>query len=115
MDLTIFYLNPEDHIWPMAPTALKKLKWNFSKWEKQGSAQSNPWNNIDMLINVAEATCPALESLDIWYTTDRSVGTTTLPIVSRDLVNQYVKVKDRATPRLQRLKHFGIRRIPIVP
>jgi hypothetical protein len=66
-NLSITRVKPEEHIWNVAPSSLKKLKWDIlATWYP---IRHNPWDTAMFLIQVAEVTSPDLQSLDISFPT----------------------------------------------
>jgi hypothetical protein len=98
-DLTIQGCRPKEYIWPRARTALKKLHWNISsQFEKESLPQT-----ANFVINVAESTCPDLESLDISF----GVGDFPAHVASPN-IDQYQGIQRFDSPKLTRLRHFGL-------
>jgi hypothetical protein len=57
-------MDPDHNIWNMSPVALKSLRWEVpTSW---GGDAINQWDTANLIINVAEATRPILESRDIF-------------------------------------------------
>lgn len=102
-ELEISGLRPSDHIWAKAPVFLTSLKWDIpTVWNEQPL-----WNTVNYLVNVIESTCPELEYLDIRFYDQRSAPYD-LPKVSERVVN-YSNGPEASTPKLTRLRHFGLR------
>jgi hypothetical protein len=107
-DLVITRLKPEEYIWSMAPTSLKKLMWEMPVGSS--GRDQNPWDTALFLIKVAETTCPDLESLDILVCDFITRGRQAiLPAVSKDAASQYRAMQVSTTPQLPRLRHFGFK------
>lgn len=106
VELTVYGLKPEEHIWSMTPTSLTTLKWEVPPgWN---SSEQNPWDTAGFLVNVVEATCPSLEWLDISVCQMRT-SLPKLPVVSPDRVQQYRGAQATPAPKLAHLRHFGFR------
>jgi hypothetical protein len=103
-DLSIKGFKPEEHIWSLAPTALNKLHWTIPiVWRDDG----NIIQAADFLIKVAENTCPNLESLDISFA-NRPTYIQPVSPASADSTDRYRQLQHFATPKLVRLRHFGL-------
>lgn len=109
VDLTVNGLKAEEHIWGNAPVALRKLAWTAPtrRWRAN---QSDPWDSTRMLMNVVEATCPGLESLDFSFS-DRTgrQAVPEMPTVAPERVQQYVQTKSSDMLALPNLQHIGLR------
>jgi hypothetical protein len=100
-DLSIAGVDPEEHIWNIAPISLKKLKWEVPiAWYCK-----TPWDAATFLVKVVESTCPDLQSLDISfsYTLPRQSPTIT------NIINQYRGRQASSAPKLMNLRHFGFK------
>jgi hypothetical protein len=103
-NLSITRVDPEEHIWNIAPISLKKLKWEVpTAWYCKP-----PWAAAAFLIKVVESTCPDLQSLDISFSYAQR-RSPTIPAVSTDIINQYRGRKASSVPKLTNLRHFGFR------
>lgn len=109
VDLNVYGFRPEEHIWRKSPVALRKLTWTASTggW---GASWVDPWNSIGLLVNVVEATCPNLESLDISFSDrTRRQEVPEIPTVAPERVQQYVQARSNDTSVLLNLQHIGLR------
>jgi hypothetical protein len=105
--LSITGVKPEEHVWDIAPTSLKKLKWEVaSGWDER---DRNPWDIANLVIKVAEATCPDLESLEISFCDMYGFRAPALPAVSTDIFSRYQEIQISSTPKLTRLRHFSFK------
>jgi hypothetical protein len=103
IDLHVYGLVPEVNIWGMAPVSLTSLKLEvITPWGRR----EDPWDTAQLLVNVVEATCPSLESLDISFCEMRGAPPT-LPIVPPERAQQYREVQATTTTKLTHLQHFG--------
>jgi hypothetical protein len=106
VELTVYGLRPEEHIWSMTPTSLTTLNWEVpAGWNR---SEQNPWDTARFLVNVVEATCPGLEWLDI-SVCQMETSPPELPVVPPDRVQQYRGAQATSAPTLAHLRHFGFR------
>jgi len=109
-DLTIDGINPEFYIWNNAPTSLRSLKWEITPGSPSLENTNNPtchWDKFRFLINVVEATCPDLESLEVSFQVNRTAPTNWSPI-EPDRAQQYRTLDGTHVPVLKKLRHIGL-------
>ena len=100
-ELSITGINPEEHIWSSALTALKRLHW--ASPNLHGDQRSHT-QTAEFLIKVVQSTCPDLESLDIslghasWSISERTASSTV----------QYENIETPKSPALAKLRHLGL-------
>lgn len=106
VDLTVYGMHPEEHIWSMDPTSLTRLAWEIPN--RYFQRYHNPWDAAYFLVDVVEATCPALESLDIFWS-DRREDYPKSPVVPSERARQYQVQDVLDVSKLAHLRHFGFR------
>jgi hypothetical protein len=100
-ELSITGINPEEHIWSSALTALKRLHWAAPNLH--GDQRSHT-QTAEFLIKVVQSTCPDLESLDI--SLGHIAGS-----VSECTASSMVQYENIETPKSQaliKLRHLGL-------
>ena len=106
--LHVYGLQPQEHVWDMAPISLKTLKWEIqTNWRIVGS-EANAWDVARFVMNVVEATCPGLESLEVSVATLRLVQST-LSVVPAERSEQYRHADSSSSTKLPNLRHFGFK------
>ena len=105
VDLHIYGLMPEKHIWNPAPISLKTLEWEIP----DGWSNSSPWNIAQFLVNVVEPTRLDLESLevslvDVRYAAHKQLTLSTVPA---ERAQQYRNSQTTTSAKLTRLRYFG--------
>lgn len=107
-NLHVYGLQPEEHVWKMAPVSLKTLKWEIqTNWAMMRPGQ-NAWDIAQFVVNVAEATCPDLESLDLSVVTMRRTPPA-LSVVLPERSEQYRQMDPSLSTKLMNLLHFGFK------
>ena len=102
VDLHVYGLKPQEHIWSNSPVSLTTLKWEVPT----GRGRQNAWDRAQFLVDVVEATCPHLESLDISFVDSRGESPT-LSATPQERTQLYRDLQATTTTRLTHLRHFG--------
>lgn len=108
--LQIYGLNPREHIWAFAPTALKKLRWQAPP-SAPGSAPVGEDSTLSLL-KMVQATCPSLESFDIslgqGFRYNRRLEALPAQIENSQLQYGNLARELPDIPPMKNLKHFGL-------
>lgn len=104
VELSVHGFFPNDHMWPIAPLALRKLVWDLPR-DSFSNRETTAVATVAQLIDIVEATCPALESLDISHSSNLMVE----DYQELPKHNQQITRPNRTGQEgLTHIRHFGL-------
>lgn len=106
--LHIYGFQPQEHIWKLAPVSLNNLKWEIHQdWAMVGP-EGNAWDFAQFVVNIVEATCPNLKSLEISIAAMRPHPPMS-PVVLAERSEQYRQADRSPSIKVPNLQHFGFK------